>query len=355
MNDNKSAWHQLSQAGLVSGEAPEADELESPWYVNVILAFSGWFSSFFFLGFLGLAVEIFEKPVVAAIVGGIIIAGSYVLLNTPKRNVFLEHLALAFSLAGQLLIAWTIFEGFGKAEIAMLWFTIAAFQFALSMIMPNFIHGVMSSLFAALCLSVGLSFAGVSYLATSLMMAAAVLIWLHEFNHPQYINKKRASGYGLILASIVVKGFFIFGLDLRNWGGDVESSILVMPWVGELLLGVVTLYLVWKILQRLELSMTSPISIAAFAGTFVLSLASIEASGITVGWMIVLMGFANSNKVLMGLGVATLLFNISSYYYLLNNTLMEKAQTMLLIGLVLLTVRWLMRRLAREGQAAAHE
>ena len=59
---------------------------------------------------------------------------------------------------------------------------------------------------------------------------------------------------------------------------------------------------------------------------------------------------------LLGLGIASLLFYISSYYYLLDATLFAKAQTLLIVGLVLLAVRWLMVRImpGMPGMSGMH-
>jgi len=54
------------------------------------------------------------------------------------------------------------------------------------------------------------------------------------------------------------------------------------------------------------------------------------------------LGYAGSNRVLQGLGITSLLFYISSYYYLMETTLLAKSQTLLVVGLVLLMIRWLL-------------
>lgn len=351
MANNNKILQTLTKAGLVKSPIPDVDgELESPWYVKVILAFSGWAAALFFLGFFGMLFS-FHNTTLGIFVGGGMLIGSYFLLETTKGNVFVEHTALAMSLVGQVLIAWS-FSKILKFDGPVFWFTLAAFQAVLSIVMPSFIHALMSSLFAALALSIGLTSVGVPFLAVSILMAIVVLIWLYEFDHLQYIKRKSAIGYGLVLALIAIKGGFLFGLDFSQL--HKNESAMVMHWVGEILSGVVVLYLVWKLLERLGYQPTSPVSIAALGGALLLSLASMEAQGVTVGLVVLLLGFANSNKVLMGLGVTSLLFYISSYYYLLNNTLMEKSQTMLIVGLLLLAIRWVIKRFLNDDKGVQH-
>ena len=41
--DTQHLWTQLLTAGLVEGELPTRDDMSSPWYIKVLLAFpAGW-------------------------------------------------------------------------------------------------------------------------------------------------------------------------------------------------------------------------------------------------------------------------------------------------------------------------
>ena len=73
-----------------------------------------------------------------------------------------------------------------------------------------------------------------------------------------------------------------------------------------------------------------------------------QAQGLMTGVMIVLLGFAASNRVLLGLGIIALLFFISSYYYLLQNTLLDKSITLLILGVILIIGRSIMTKLLPE-------
>ena len=49
-------WMKLLHAGIVQGTAPRADKLESPWYVKLLLAVSGWIASLFLIGVLAMVI-----------------------------------------------------------------------------------------------------------------------------------------------------------------------------------------------------------------------------------------------------------------------------------------------------------
>lgn len=351
-NQGESIWNLLLEADLVQGLEPESKQLESPWYIKVLLAISGWLAALFLLGFLGVGFElIFRNAAASLIVGSILIGVAFALLRMPK-NEFYEHVALAISLAGQGLIAWAIFDSTSKEAS---WILASIFQLGLALVMPNYIHRVFSSFVAAFSFSAALDSFGVPYIASSIIMFAAAWLWLHEFNYPEHMRKQRAIGYGLVLALIQVKGSVLFGLNITGWrSAKTNLDLWIQPWMGELLAGAVMLYVVWHILRRLGHSLTEPITIAALIGTTLLAVASMEAQGITVGMLILLLGFAGSNRILMGLGTISLLFYISAYYYLLDTTLLDKAQTLLIVGLLLLAARWLLLRMIPANGEKQH-
>ena len=114
MNRPDELWGRLQEARLVIGDKPERGEVESPWYVKTLLAFSGWLASIFVFAFLGLAFNsLFDSTPACLVVGGLMILGAFYILRLPKSE-FYEHLGLAISLAGQALIAIAIFTITGK-------------------------------------------------------------------------------------------------------------------------------------------------------------------------------------------------------------------------------------------------
>lgn len=346
-------WATLQQAGLVQGDAPLTDKLESPWYVKFLLAFSGWFASLFLLGFLGVGFEaIFKNNIACGITGGLMIAGAYAILRIPK-NEFFEHVALAVSLAGQALIAWGLFDGLND-KVA--WIFVALVQVVLAVVMPNFVHRVFSSFIAAFSFSMFLYAFGAPYIFSSIVMFIAAWLWLHEFQYPKHTRKIHAIGYGTVLGLIQLKGVALFSFNPTGWHMvKTNTELWIQPWMAEVLAGAVMIYVVWQLLQRLGHRLPEPLAITALVCTVILSSVSIEAPGITVGIMILLLGFAGSNRVLMGLGIVSLLFYISSYYYLLDATLLVKAQTLFVTGIVLLLVRWVMLKMIRWEKGTTHD
>jgi len=347
-------WEILLREGLVEGDAPEATGSDSPWYVKALLGFSGWLAAIFLFGFVGIGFQfIVESSIASLVTGSLMISGAYAILRIPK-NEFIEHLALAVSLTGQALLVWAIFE-FVEQKDDIAWVIIALVQAFLAVVIPNFLHRVFSSSFSAVSLFMALFSFRWPYLFGSIIMLFSSWLWLHEFRYPEHMKKIRGIGYGLVLALIAVKGFTLLGLDSLGWrAGSGPVTLLARPWAGEVLAGMVMLYVVIKLLLHHGHSMTGRLSLMVLPATILIAAASLEARGVTTGLLIILLGFNGGNRVLTGLGITSLLFYIGAYYYQLDLTLLVKSQSLLILGLVLLGVRWLLLRILPQEQEAGH-
>ena len=345
-SDKESVWNILLNANLVQGEKPVPDTLESPWYIQLLLAISGWLSSLFLLGFIGAAglILAFDNLAVALIVGTALISGAYAILRIPK-NTFFEHLALAISLAGQCLIIWGIVNN-TKSDNG--WPFVFLLQLILMFIIPSFTHRVLLSLATAVSFSVVMATLGLPYVSNSILMAIAAWLWLHEFRYPKYMKQRQAIAYGFTLALIMLKSNLLFSGSIISWYvGKSELNIEILLWLEGISLVAILLYVVHHFLKQFGHTLLSPMSIATLLVILLIGVVSFHMQGIIVGTLILLLGFASSNRVLMGLGITSLLFYISYYYYLLDFTLMEKCSSLLIMGIILFVIKYIAQRLGK--------
>lgn len=200
MSIKKNLWGILKQAGIVQGEQPKSDTIETFWHTKILLAISGWLAALFLFLFLGLQFyNALENPSVSLVLGGMMIAGGFALLQIPK-NDFYENLALAISFAGQALIVWGIFESTTSDKVQ--WLLTSLFFAMIALFVPNYIHRIVGSFLAASSFSIALFFFGMPSIATAIIVFVTAFLWLHEFNYPRYMSEQRAIGYGLILAIV---------------------------------------------------------------------------------------------------------------------------------------------------------
>jgi hypothetical protein len=249
--------------------------------------------------------------------------------------------ALAVSIAGQALVVFGIFGLFERnMRGGEPWALIAAIEAVLAIVMPNFIHRVASAYAAGLAFSFACELSGIRGIAMGVLAAAIAYGWLNEARLALRHSVVSPIGYGLTLAFIQIDGTAYFGHSMTMlFGSRPHGEIL--PWIGEALAVAAWLSTVFVLLKRSGWALGESKSIVAVIAAAAIGFASFKAPGIAGGLMIVVLGFSNGNRVLAGLGIAALLFYVSSYYYFLDTTLLVKSGVLLATGTVLLAVRWL--------------
>ncbi|MBD3894703.1 DUF4401 domain-containing protein [Halomonas sp. ML-15] len=335
----------LGQGGIDVAEREAPLPLATPWFVRALQAFSGWLAALFLIGFIAMGtVFILDSSVAAGILGSVFIAGAYAALRANGGD-FLEHLALAASLTGQLLVAWAVASAMG-GESAGLWWLLLLFQSLLALIMPSLTHRCVSAFAACLALYLALigSVAATS-LAGGLVLLVATALWLNEFRWPAYMRQCQALGYGLLLGLLAIQVMQYAGRSpfmFRHDDGSMQAWL--EPWAGDGLAMLALLLLLRKVLQRHAQVMAIKGRVVACVAAALLMLLSLQAHGLSQGAVVIMLGFAIGNRLIIGLGVTLLLMAGANYYYWLEVTLLVKSATLCVLGLLLLTLRWAMQR-----------
>ncbi|MGP9766927.1 DUF4401 domain-containing protein [Halomonas sp. AOP13-D3-9] len=348
MNSINDLKARLSQAGIVLNAPVTPAPLQPPWFVRVLQAFSGWLAALFLLGFIAMGVVfVVESPAASLGLGLAMIGAAYGLFRNARSDV-LEHLALAVSLAGQLLIAWAAVAFWGESA-ASLWALVAwslfGLQSALALVMPSLLHRTFSASAASLALYMALAMSAMALVASGLVLLAMTLLWLNELRCPGRIRVVQAWGYGLLLGLLVMQGLahshpsFVFWFDVHS-----PSSLAWSAPLNAVLVALSLALLLYNVAQ-------SKPHWALYLSPIAMLLISFFAPGVGQGLVVVLLGFAMGHRLVMGLGVLSLLMGIGSYSYWLDATLLTKALTLLIIGGVLLTLRLALHKWLSIGES----
>ncbi|HBP42009.1 MAG: DUF4401 domain-containing protein [Vreelandella alkaliphila] len=332
----------LTQAGIALNEPSSTTPLESPWFVRVLQAFSGWLAALFLLGFIATAVVfVLESSVASLVVGSLLIGGAFALLRAARSDV-LEHMALAFSLAGQLLVAWPAVEMWGVS--ASLWWVLLALQCSLALIMPSQVHRSMSAFLASLALTMALAANGLAPVAIGMVVLVLTLLWLNECRWPGRIGAVQAWGAGLLMGVLVLQGQ-AYSNQLA-WLYDSDAQWFD-PWLASWLsTALVALALVCVIHQAFRQHSQPAIvqRLVIYGAVALVAVVSVYMPGLGAGVTVLLLGFTLGHRVLMGSGILLLLMAASNYYYWLEVTLLMKSLMLLAMGALLLSIRWGLKR-----------
>jgi uncharacterized membrane protein len=134
----------------------------------------------------------------------------------------------------------------------------------------------------------------------------------------------------------------------RPVGGDP------VEWLGHAASLAVLIVAVVVLLRREGLALDSGQGRVGLAAALILGAASFKAPAVGPAVAILVVGYANGNRVLAGLGILALLGYLSHYYYSLQTTLLFKSGLLAATGIALLAARFMLHRWWPEETEASH-
>jgi hypothetical protein len=352
MSDNQAGelWSRLHSAALVNGAMPQADARPAvPWFVRVMQGVAGWIGALFLLLSVGIGLKFLVESAPASFIAGLAacaLAGF--LLRAKPDSDFATQFALAVSLAGQGLMFVALTDALSGHDrtIALCLGLLLAVLFAL---MDHPIHRVWCAGAGAYVLVIAMAGSSFMPYAPGLLALGFAWVVLHEFSFPGRSALLRQGGYGLALALMLTASLATVLSDSWLWrigsgvGGLERPFHHVHVWLGLALNGAALLWTVSRLLARQGIASASGAGLRALACAGLLALAGLKAPGLVPSLLILLLGFANGNRVLAGLGVLALLSYLSGFYYSLASTLLEKSALLAATGAALLGMRLALR------------
>jgi energy-converting hydrogenase Eha subunit E len=297
---------------------------DRPWYITALLGASGWLAGLFMLGFVMMLFRP-DHAAQAALAGVVLLAAAWGLYKADRDAVFVTQLALALSTAGQCLLLFAFNEHTrGIARVAASTFVLQA---VLALAMPNRLHRLLSTLFAALAWALTVRFAlfgeptfwggGGAAPALAPALAAWLLAWAPIGALVSFLIRHEAAWLARGLAALVrpILSGLIVGLacatlasqPFEGWRALFERGAPPPDWLA-----------LWPLLSALG-------ALGALAAAFALH-----------------------SRALIGACVAAALLHVAHFYYALGTGLLLKSLLMVAMGGVLLFAA---RRLGSGGRA----
>ena len=360
---------QLQQLGLIDGNVTDARTGETsakatiannhsqndiPWFIQILFGLSGIVASLFLIAFLSLllfGIDGFDSVIALLITGLVLSAAGFVLFRNKQSrdNTFISSLALAISSAGQAYIGFALFDNNLSHPIDIWLFLIV--QAVMTVIMPNRIYRLLGSIMTLGLTVYLLNYYHLPELSLGLLALITIGSNLSRYSLLQHIPSKwradvfdiiKAIGYASALMLLCVSVYFIAAErshSLATYYGDTFSYNY---YLAQGLLTLASLYAAYLILQRYEVKPFSSASIMVYCAVIVLGILSIYVSGLIATSLIIVIAIANSQRVLLGLGVTALVSYVFWYYYQLDTSLLIKSLSMLIVGLTMLMGRWIL-------------
>ena len=355
----------LQQQGLIDAQnvndklLNNAAAAPSPWFISLLFGFSGVFASLFFIGFLTLLLDntgLLDSTLAVFIIGGILsVIGGFLFYNARIRHSpFWNSLAFAITLAGQGYIAYALLASEIAEPLNIMLLLLV--QLLMTVAIPNFIYRLLSATLALSCLFYLLNYYHLSEISLGLLALITSVTHLQRYTLAVFIPRKwrmnaleimSAIGYASAYVLLSISVYFIaaeYGNSFANFNSldSYGEAFSYNYYLAQGLLTLASLYAAYLILKRYHIKLLSAAGLLISAAIVLLGIMSIYVSGLLATSLIIIIATANSQRVLLGLGVIASVGYIFWYYYQLDTSLLVKSASMLVIGIALLLLRWLL-------------
>lgn len=334
---------ELQRGGLIAEVPPPLAPVPpaTPWYVRVMAGFGAWLGGVFLLGAtVGLFAALAKSPGGLMVIGLLLLGAAFGIYRAARDIEALQQFALAFSMAGQLAVAFGIEELMHWRTEPMAWF-VCLMQIALVIVMPHALHRFMSALFAAIAMYIGLQAAHAAALGALVLAPLVAWLWHSE---PKWVAAGRRDllqpvAYALALALLFweapLSASWLFGYGGDTWRFAVPRFLAPMAY------GFTCVALAGTVARELAPRVWSYWA----AAVALVCAAAALAPGLVAALLVLLLGFAAGRRVLVGMALLAAIWYLGAYYYRLQITLLEKSGVMLATGAVLIGLRFLLTTL----------
>ena len=356
----------LQQQGLIDAQnvnhellSSAQSEARSPWFISLFFGMSGILASLFFIGFLTLLLDntgLLDSTLAVFIIGGILsVIGGFLFYNARIRHSpFWNSLAFAITLAGQGYIAYALLASEIAEPLNIMLLLLV--QLLMTVAIPNFIYRLLSATLALNCLFYLLNYYHFSEVSLGLLALITSVTHLQRYTLAVFIPRKwrmnaleimSAMGYASAYVLLSISVYFIaaeYGNSFANFNSldSYGEAFSYNYYLAQGLLTLASLYAAYLILKRYHIKLLSAAGLLISAAIVLLGIMSIYVSGLLATSLIIIIATANSQRVLLGLGVIASVGYIFWYYYQLDTSLLVKSVSLFVIGIALLLLRWLL-------------
>lgn len=377
MNNDTQVLRTLKNLGLIdanlargNGVSPEINNHKiadnDPWFLQVFFGFCGVIASVLFIGFLTLLLwetALFNSSFGLFIIGTVLSTVGWGLFKNrrTRHSSFWTSLAFAISAAGQLYILFALVSADLERPLNIWLFLL--FQVVMTLIMPNFIYRLLSSMAALGGLVYLLGSYQLSEISLGLLALITIVMNLQRYELLRHVPSKwrlgafeisKALMYASAFILLVFSVYVVAGEDGYNFLNRHETFYYNYVLAQGLLI-LASLYAVYRILKRYDIELFSKYGAILIGVTIALGITSIYVAGLLATSLIIIIAMANSQRTLLGVGIFALVCYVFWYYYQLDTSLLVKSASMLAVGVVLLLLRWLLVKRYLTNDLSASE
>lgn len=328
---------------------------QSPWYVRVFVALGAWVASFFLLGFVALlGLLLFENHIRESSVWwlGLFSIGLAVWMHQAKTQEFFQQFALALVMSGEIMLMIGImisFDHMNNYSHAPQTATTPLIMMMLSQILLVFIYQDRIVQFLAfiavsveLVLLVYFNEAAIAIHAVLFVLALGFAVLM--LNEAKLYSQRHAEmlltlKYALLIAVMI-------GMTTSTIYVIPDAKNVVafpIPWISTLSMSGILAFALARIMANAGFAVRESIKIVSYVAVVCLAAVSWQAPGLVLSLLVLLLGFATANRLILGIAIAFFIFFLTTFFYGIEISLLHKSYTLIGTGALLLGGWYLLR------------
>jgi hypothetical protein len=340
----------LRDQGIVTPDrhAALAGVQATPWWLAILLAIAAWIAALIIMGsFFGPLLALGDGPLTRAFGGGVLLGAALWLFR--RAGPFFEQMALAFSLAGQGLLASAVLDGDAAwlQDADRLALTLLLIASALLVPRTSAAQRTVCVLIVLACLGYLIGWGMPLALYGIVLTALAAGLWQRRVDWAGHAlaGHLKPLAHGATFAALCLApygGAYLGGVEAKLLGAARDTTLPLLYAAGTTsiwLAGVV-----W--LSRVEAPGHRLLYLAA---ALAFALAAHRTPGLVVAATLLLATFHAGHRVWAGLTLACAFLYLGELYYNLEATLLAKSLVLMATGALLLAARFALDKL--EGGA----
>lgn len=302
----------------------EPNNEKSPFYINILIGTGAWIAAFFIIAFLGLSQIITSEA--GSFIVGIIFILSAVMLSRTQNSIFLNQLALAFTISGQSLVIFSLVQS--QVDVLL---SLAFFHCLTTLIIYPFFKNNVYRFIAPYSLGIILliSFMEKNYLyakdALILIQAVLTITMALIFKLPACVKPLKYAMAASFPTTVLIIN--LASMDLIK----IQAQYIIQPTnIGITLSLIAVIIYISGGIQNIK----KPGILFAIAGV---SIGGFFTSiGISSALILLVLGFYSDDKFMYFLSYLFLPVFLITFYYSLNISLLHKSLIIGTTGIIML-------------------
>jgi|LGOV01.1.fsa_nt_gb hypothetical protein len=306
------------------------------WFITIFHAIGGILSAILIMLLIPASIpSILHNDYVMILSGIVFIVFTY-FTTTKENTIFAEYFIFAFTLAGGALVTVGLIMILSAKSYAIGLLIVFVYSI-LFFFIPSLLHRFMSAL---LILSGSYYFCmqfNIELFYTSILFLLSIWFWLYEYNDSTYIYEKRIFAYALVLFVLFITNNHEIVTQLSQKTG---KSSLISSYIPIFFYYIIGLSSISLFCYKYEFNLK--ISIFMLVGTMLFYYTQPTGISLAEPLFIILIAFYRKNKILMSLGILSMLNIIFNYYTIDYIDFLLKSTLLLIFGLVTLLLAFIL-------------